>query len=398
MSQQQRRSLPGVGQERASLPTGGEFSPSGIIGPWTAGIFWSLYTEVDLGQYNQQVTVEERLNWAKSNKRGGGTWYYFATAEEAAKAKEPAQNKYGANRIWYFQTERDQILNFADPDALAKWGQFPSSDCNLKTPGSKKYGHEFHLISLPKAVHAAAVFYGYEVPDYSLGELLDRNAVFSDDFYADMCGDPDVKGSWVDSVLGRRRAALWAALGETNPSRYVIGAIGQYGTEAPQLVDCLQIANNIWTAPMWARVVFVPDPRVDAVFGGEDKRVTLPALFEIFPDEAAAREVAVKEVAEFKARQAGQAAAEPTSASAPAAPAPAAPAAPRPPAPAAPQAPSPAPPVPAKWAEYGSDFWANWLSQPPPEGVAGVDAVEAAKLAEVDVADINAWRKHLGIV
>lgn len=388
MSQQQRRSLPGVGQERASLPTGGEFSPSGIIGPWTAGVFWSLYTEVDLGQYNQGVSVEERLIWANSNKRGSGTWYYFADADSAAKAKEPAQSQYGANRIWYFQTERDRILNFADPDALAKWGQFPSSECALRTPASKKYGHEFHLISLPAAVHAAAVFYGLDVPDYDLSELLNRDATFTDDFYAHMCGNPDEKGSWVGSVLGKRRAALWAALGEPDPSRYVIGATGQYGTEAPDLIDCLKIANNKWEEPMWARVVLVPDPRVDAVFGSEDKRLSRPGLFEIFPDEATARTVAVKEIEEFKARQAGTDTETDTSANV---------SAPRPPGPARPPVPTPTLAVPAKWAQYGPEFWTNWLSQAPPNGVAGVDAVQAARLAECDVADINAWRTHLGL-
>ena len=381
----QRGSLPGVGRERASLPTGGEFSPGGIIGPWTAGIFWSLYTTVDLGQYNQQVDAEEKLAWVNSNKRGSGTWYYFATAESAEKAKEPAESQYGANRIWYFQTERDRILNFSDPDALAKWGVFPNSECSVKTPASKKYMHEFHLICLPKAVQAAAVYYGIEVPEYDLGELLDQNATFTDAFYEHMCGDPDEKGSWINSVLGIRRAALWAALGESDPARYVIGVEGQYGTKATDLVDCLEIANNVWVEPSWCRVVFVPDPRVDAVFGGEDKRVSRPALFEIFPDEATARSVATKEVAEFKARQ-GQATTPATTS--PQAPAPAAP---------GPPIPTPTLAIPTEWESYGVEYWTNWLRTPPPNGVLGVDAVRAATIAKIDVADINAWRNHLGL-
>jgi hypothetical protein len=43
-------------------------------------------------------------------------------------------------------------------------------------------------------------------------------------------------------------------------------------------------------------VVQVPDPRVDAIFGDESKRLSIPALTEIFPSQKEAQVAATEEL------------------------------------------------------------------------------------------------------
>jgi hypothetical protein len=60
---------------------------------------------------------------------------------------------------------------------------------------------------------------------------------------------------------------------------------------------CLNIAEATWTNPIWCRLLYVCDPKVDETFETESgvKRRTFPVISEIFPNEAAARAAAAQE-------------------------------------------------------------------------------------------------------
>jgi len=101
------------------------------------------------------------------------------------------------------------------------------------------------------------------------------------------------------SVLYRQRAALWKELGEDDPTKYTYEQYKGEGdkrkpaktnTESQKLGACLMIAQP-WTEARWARVIMVPDPRVDSVRTKDDNtyRNTIPVVVDFYENEAKAK-------------------------------------------------------------------------------------------------------------
>lgn len=289
-----------LGKERVRIPVGGVMTPD-LIGYWSGGIAYSVLAELD-----KSIVESEGVN--PSLVEGNGPWYryFFKTFDECQAAIETLQIEgYGGRGLrrpdqeWRFESPADKLLNMSRDDN--PFGDPAAFSVRLSTLRSKKYRHELHFISLPAAVAAAATRLGHANPGFPMNELLDQDTIFTDEFQAQMIGDPDT-GDYSESVLWQRRATLWEALGESDARKYQPTGTGtRLDTESEKLSLCLQILATKWAKPIWGRLMLVPDPRVDAVYessGGDTRRLSVPALVEIFPDEAAARAAAEAEGAE----------------------------------------------------------------------------------------------------
>lgn len=306
--------------EQVRLPEGGgDFAPTGFIGKTYAQVLFSFMSQED--SKNHEGLPEY------TGRRQAGSWgfiYYYPTrgAADQVMAALDVQGFNGkkpvAKEVWNVQVTRDSVLNFADKSKLDNWSELIALDTQIVTLGSK-YRHEFHMLALPLAVQAMAKYLGFTYEPFSVAELIRKpeEMVYSDEFFAQMFGNPDAKKDASDhfknSTMWLRRAALWESLGEPNyeayQPKYVVemdekGQLvkkiskAKFAISSDQLDQCLQIVNTKWNKPIWTRVITIPDPRVDAV-SEKGKRNLLPALYEIFGDEATARAAAKVDLERF---------------------------------------------------------------------------------------------------
>lgn len=302
------------------LPEGGDFSPSGFIGKVFAQHAYTFMSQEDSANHSLPPYLGRR-------KQGEWFVYYVRTQSEAKvymevlgvqgfEGKDP-----NATEVWSIMVDRDTVLNFADPEKLAKWGNPIVGDVRVTTLGSKKYRHELHMLALPLAVQAMAKLLGYQYEPFSISELTRRpeDMTYSDQFFAEMFGSPDAKIApdktvpndyYTRSEMWNRRAALWLSLGESDATKYQPIDGGKFATTSEKLSNCLQIVTAQWNESIYGRVVNIADPRVDATYesktSGETKRNLIPVIYELFPDEAAAKSAAKEELARIAAGKAGK--------------------------------------------------------------------------------------------
>lgn len=274
-------------EEYVKLPVGGEFAPTGFVGPWQASILYAFLTQGSGAEGADLTRVLGESGWVRN---------YFHDPEAANTAYV---GEFNPQQVWYWQVEAAKVLNFFDPEIVTRFGSHIGAELRVVTLRSKRYRHELQFMALPSAVAAMANAAGYDNPGFDLSDLTGQDIVFSDELFADLCGDPE-SGDYSKAKFPLQRKALWAALGEDDLRMYQPIDTGErFSTKAPKLSECLQILVSRWIAPMWCRVVLVPDPRPDAVYesktSGETKRLTIPCVTEIFGSEKEAREIVAKE-------------------------------------------------------------------------------------------------------
>lgn len=352
-----------LGTTTVDIPTGGDFVPSGIIGKVTAGVFHRVgWVETDLAEYGDQFKPVLKTP-SQTNKFR----YYFKDRDEANVAAEACGSTYGPETAWVIEIPKSTILNLT-PDVLEKFQDNVRYDVEVKTPSSKKYRHAYHLIALPHAVQAMALLLGYITePVFNSNELVQQDRDYSDEFQKEYIGDPDNGkiDAMLDSELGRRRAALWAALGEDDPKNYRMSGSGKFATTSEKLSNCLAIVERVWTSPVYAEVVSYFDPRVDSVNSSNGNRNRIAALVRIFKSEAEAKAAADEQLAARAARDGGSPAT--ASGGGPAKPA-----------------------LPDTWAGLEDEFKASlaeYINKP---------AVIAAKDLGITPDEFNAWKTYLG--
>lgn len=271
-----------LSDEKVETPTGGEFTPSGIISSWHGLMVYTFSSQTPLDK-----EFADKAN--AYNLRSGWHWYYFKDEALAREAVETADTQFKtANLIWHFETEKKNVLNFG-PEAQAAFGDSISYSVQVKSLGSTKYRHEYHMISLPTAVDAYARNLGFDTPGFDLSELIgDNPLVGTDPFHFEMIGNPDVRDEsdpqhYTNSVLWKRRAALWEALGETNAKAFrMIGDGTKFDTTSEKLSQALAIANRVWRSSVWLKLVNITDPRVGA-------QLSIPAIFDIYENKEEAQ-------------------------------------------------------------------------------------------------------------
>jgi len=319
------------GQDDAVLVSEGTpFEPSGLIAQWSSKILFSFMTQTDPGNLEA-----DGMKPAASRKMGEWFTVYYNTQVEGAAAMHAlgvdvnqSGRKQGPQQVWHLEALTSTILNVTIENLAKFTSSVIASDVRVMTEKSKKYRHELHLIALPKAVQAYAKINGWDVPDLDFSTLTQQvkeggpDPFTSDELYAKLCGKVDLNSKtfepldW-ESVLGRQRRALWAALGEPDPSKwhgkYLYDEKGARkgmveGDNLSTTSDKLDEALGLIIAPytVWARRATVADPRVDALTK-DGKRLTLPVLWEFFNSEADARKAATEELAARAERQAAKA-------------------------------------------------------------------------------------------
>jgi hypothetical protein len=361
-----------LGDEDVKMPVGGEFTPSGFIGAVSAKVLYVVsYTAVQLPWSNTD-------GFKVASKDGSKTSYYFLDPAKASAAVKAAGGReagvYNASETWRFEIERKNILNKTD-DILAKFKELVSFEVDIRGLTSKDRAN-FHMISLPMAVQAAALYFGYITERvFSIDELTRQDTIYTDEFEASYIGSPDAKKPdeehhYTKSTLWQRRADLWKALGEPNPAVFAVNsARKEMNATSEMLIDCLNVTNKSWTAPAFSRLITVADPHMGATFesGGETVRKNVPALWEIYADKAAAVAAAHEEMERFGTATGTV----PTNGSTPAT--------------------GGAPALPGDWGGMLQDF-TDALSEAVGEGKSNP---VIAKEMDIKVAEVKTWREFL---
>lgn len=287
-------------EEQLNVKIGGEFKLTGLTGPWVLEV---LYSHASQSEFSR-----EEIGYDIKRELGGWHWYYWKSADAADVARDMVGAQYGASTEWVHRVATADIVSFSSEEARGKWGDDIFFSSRVVGFGSMKYRHEFNLISLPSAVAAVAELQGWDTPGFSLEGmesedgyklgLFDLTSESSEEDCLALIGGKDGAGKvlpWTESVLGKQRAALWAALDEpevkaTRPRGSMMSADkpDKLATASEKLDFCLRIFYRAWRRPAWVTVMQVPDPRPDAVGGSAGNRFSIPALTAIFPDEAAA--------------------------------------------------------------------------------------------------------------
>lgn len=326
-----------LGEEsEIKLPEGGgSFANTGFIGPLMAKKLFKVWSREDIADYTDDLPYKEDVDYTVRGKEGSH-WYYFVN-EDAAKATAKVLEAYAPNLTWRFEMPTSGILNFQSADAADKFGQAISADVRIVGLGSK-YRHEYHLLSLPSLVDAAARAMGkIKTPIWHCAELLEVNdSDFTDQFQWRLIGHPDAKKAdvenfaklleatggnleqaqaialgeadiagelaelkgnvripWQYSLLWQRRVALWKALGEDNPEVYLPKGDSKLATTSDNLSYLLSVATKEWRGPMWCRMHSVPDPSMSNVYTssttGNTRHGLLPVIGEMYANEAVAR-------------------------------------------------------------------------------------------------------------
>jgi len=299
------------------IPTGATFVDDDLIGKWKAGRIYTFGYEGDLEETVDTIKEETELvvgeNIFICSRSNEWMWFTCFNKVDAVAIIEALNiMDFNGDKLqkpvakWQFEARDADIISlfkhgaFGDPARLS---------CRISNHGifkgvPYKYQHELHMIALPAAVAAVADIYGYPNPGFDLSELLSSDYATTDDNQAKFVG---AEGhDYRESVLWQRRAALWKALGEENPSVYNQTPVDEDGNKVPQLAGtkgyklntasemldtCLKIFFSTWAQPMWVRLALVTDPRVDAI-SNSGNHLSVPAVVELYEDEAEAREAA----------------------------------------------------------------------------------------------------------
>lgn len=294
-------------EDVAVMPSGGEaFGASTFIAPWSAFLGYTFLTKEDYVLYNQGAEVPLSKPDIRNPR---GEWYiHYYRSYDACKSAYDAligDDQFRPRTVWVFATETASIVG-RDIDALREgFGDIIVFDVRVQTmrKGSESYParnrHQFALISLPSAVAAAATIFKQENAGFDLSEVLDADAPYTDEWFANLFGD--LAGGAEDGVYYQRRAALWESLGESNPEAQAImgsktasGKPHKLATSSPVLSACLGLAQGSWGKPLWVELTLVKDPLPDAV-AKSGNRLVIPAITRIFNSEAEARAAASEE-------------------------------------------------------------------------------------------------------
>ncbi len=302
-------------QQAVKLSVGGDFEASGFISAWKGEIGYAFWTETDLAAL---VAAGDAPKPDHGRVMGRGFKYFYRSKEANVTASEICGQKYPGKQTWLFLSDRDKVLNIGDEEIIARFSDPIWMDLEISTLRSGKDRHQFHMIALPAWVAAIAKLLGFDNPGFSLHELLTQDVIYTDEFQEQMIGHPD-KNNWSESLLWKRRAELWAALGEPDAAKFQpIGMQTKFDTTSEKLSKCLNAAVKPWKAPIWARLVPVATPVVDGTYKNskdDSKRLTIPAITEIFASQAEAQAIATKEIEARKKASGDGASAKPANGS-----------------------------------------------------------------------------------
>lgn len=357
-------------EKQMDLPEGGTGSGGGFVAPVWGGLHYAFSAEINLAEHNADLPKDDAIDPKFVIDFGDSGWvkmYWEGTPEgfaAAEKARKDLGIDYRTGLVWYAMCEVDSVLNLSDEKKAKFVRPEISAESRVMTFGSKKYRHEWQLITLPMAVSAIAQLYRKELEidddvdlSFDISDLRRLEAEVTDAQYEQLCGNPDERNGYKTSILFERRAKLWEALGESDATKYMPTGTGKHATDAPALNLCLSFMTSEWSAPVWARFSWIPDPRPDSKREKDDAtyRNQLPGLLKLYRTEQEARADIVTDDSASTATVTNE------------------------------------PPLPAEWADM-RDEWMQELQMHN-----GKPAVLAAKKTDASVDDVVAWRTFLNI-
>ena len=303
--------------KKVEIPVEGEQFPSfGFIGPVKAKMLWQFWSQLDFSgpEYREDVPQP----FYRDQFPNGGFRYYYLDPETGAQAAKIDQSAFNPQQVWFYSMPVTDIMNM---DTSNFQSNNINRSCRVTTLRSQ-YRHEFHMITLPAIVRAVAVNAGFSVPEYDLRELLVRDPIITDEVSRRLIGSAPKHTDYEESELWRKRAELWKALGENDPKKYLVDTVKPNGTphegntEAEKLQACLRIYTEEWEdRPLWCRFQMVADPRAAAV-SSSGKRLSLPAVTEIFSGETDAQKAIDNDLSDMVSNAVGGSASEQASKSA----------------------------------------------------------------------------------
>lgn len=248
------------------LPEGG--GVAGFAGQWVCSVVYRFWSDKKPEEYGQTYDGKRSTN--------SGAFYYFRSQETALAVGKAVGQEYPPNTVWRWEIPTNTVLTSIGD----KMGDVITQEVSITTLMSKKSRHELHMLTLPSAVQALAL----------LGSMIDKT-IFD---YESLRVDPDmIDDAYQDRVIGtgndyenselwQARTALWAALDEHNAKAYTVNQ-GKFDATSDKLRSCLNIIYRPTT--LWARLVSVPDPRVDATYNDGEKRLSVPIVAQIWRDK-----------------------------------------------------------------------------------------------------------------
>lgn len=268
--------------EPIKLPESGGIQ--GMAGLWSCSVIYRIW--------HDQTIVKEDLETANGAYLGNksfptGAFYYFKTYDAGNAIAKLVGKQFGPNTVWRWEIPTANIVNI-DDEMRAKFGEVLTYEVNVTSLLSKKNRHELHMVTLPSAIQAVALLGGFIkqiIFDYETLRIDPKSIDYN--FQMDTIGNDAI---YEDTVLWRARKDIWAALGENDPKKYTVAQGGKFDTLSATLGRCLNIVYRPTT--VWARIVNVPDPRMEATSNNTDdegnkKHLSLPVIAQMWKDKAA---------------------------------------------------------------------------------------------------------------
>jgi len=253
-----------IKSEDALVEGGGDFS-NAHTGPWVCERLYSAWLDEGVMPEDYEVKVDGIQTFS-----GSGSFVYWRNSEEAEVAGKDLGLRFPPRSVWRWEMQTsDRLENDAARDMTEVFGHTIGYDVQCTSLRSNKHRHNFHMIALPSAIQAIGILAGVvkeKVFDYSTLESLIPDEV-SDELQAELIG---MGAEYSESKLWKARADIWAALGESDPSKYTVegpavakNSKGEYNTNSKILSQCLKLAYD--KSKPYARVIRVNDPRSDAL-------------------------------------------------------------------------------------------------------------------------------------
>lgn len=297
-------------EEIADVPEeGGEFRPTGFIGPYHAGVFRTFY-------YDHDFTMQDDIPMPdlKRMTNSGGVFVHYRDPALALQASNMLNREYDPHSVWRLEVDRDKVINFSNAEARERFSNPIASECRMSTLRSK-YRYQFHMIALPSFVSAVARMCSLDVPEFNTDGLveltrLSRGLAESesplddikrmDELELELVGGDDQP--WKGSYLWRQRASIWDALGEGDATKWKPDGTGKASTKSDDLSAILSMAlNPMWKDPLWMRVASVDDPVASNAWerDGVQRRQWLPVILDCYEGESKAQAAAEEDKARF---------------------------------------------------------------------------------------------------
>lgn len=259
-----------------------EFSNNGYIGQLIAMKVHRFWLD-----FEPESRPDESVYLGGGNNGAG---YYAHRVLEVANEFAQANGAKYTQTIWHLDMDVNSLLNVND---TSKFQYGLSSFVRIYEPSYLKGMHPFHLMSLPYAVQAGALLAGYiKERLFDIPELMAQDFIATDELQKQLIGDTSTH--YTECDLFKRKQELYKALGQEDAISYTTIGNAKYAVKSEKLSQCLRLVEDEWSMPMWAQMMLLPDPRVDAISPSSGNRYKVPVIYTLYGSKEEAMQAAGK--------------------------------------------------------------------------------------------------------